>query len=576
MEEAEDKYTKDGTRDIHGNPAIKKNTGNWRACPYILANECCERLAYYGMSTNLVNYMKTRLHQGNTTASNNVTNWSGTCYITPLLGAFIADAYFGRYWTIATFMIVYIFGLTLLTMSASVKGLKPYYCQNGVCDPTKTQTALVFLALYLIALGTGGIKPCVSSFGADQFDESDESEKKRKSSFFNWFYLSINIGALVASSILVWIQMNVGWGWGFGIPAVAMAIAVVSFFFGTPLYRHQKPGGSPLTRILQVVIASFRKSGVKVPGNTSLLYEVTEKESAIQGSRKLEHTNELKFFDKAAVITQEENKKSPVNPWRLCTVTQVEELKSIVRILPIWASGIIFSTVYSQMSTMFVLQGNTLDPHMGPSFKIPAASLSIFDTISVIVWVPIYDRFIVPFARKFTGRDRGFTQLTRMGIGLVISIFSMLAAGILEVIRLRTVARDKLYDYNGYVPISIFWQVPQYFIVGAAEVFTFIGQLEFFYDQAPDAMRSTCSALSLTTAALGNYLSTLLVTIVTGITTKNGKLGWIPDNLNRGHLDYFFWLLAVLSLFNFVVYLWIAKRYSYKATVEDEVESGSA
>ncbi|XP_072996645.1 protein NRT1/ PTR FAMILY 8.1-like [Typha latifolia] len=109
MEEAEDKYTKDGTRDIHGNPAIKKNTGNWRACPYILANECCERLAYYGMSTNLVNYMKTRLHQGNTTASNNVTNWSGTCYITPLLGAFIADAYFGRYWTIATFMIVYIF-----------------------------------------------------------------------------------------------------------------------------------------------------------------------------------------------------------------------------------------------------------------------------------------------------------------------------------------------------------------------------------------------------------------------------------------------------------------------------------
>ncbi|XP_072961202.1 protein NRT1/ PTR FAMILY 8.1-like [Typha angustifolia] len=572
MEDVEEKYTKDGTTDLRGNPAVRKNTGNWRACPYILANECCERLAYYGMSTNLVNYMKTRLHQGNSTAANNVTNWSGTCYLTPLLGAFLADTYFGRYWTIASFMIIYIFGLTLLTMSASVKGLKPP-CQGGVCDPTNAQTAVVFIALYLIALGTGGIKPCVSSFGADQFDESDKSEKRRKSSFFNWFYLSINIGALVAASVLVWIQTNVGWGWGFGIPAVVMAIAVVSFFLGTPLYRHQKPGGSPITRIAQVIVASLRKYRVKIPTDKSQLYEITDKEPAIDGSRKLEHTEQLKFLDKAAIETQEDKSKSEVNPWRLCTVTQVEELKSVVRLLPIWASGIIFSTVYGQMGTMFVLQGDTMDPHMGPHFKIPAASLSIFDTISVIVWVPIYDRIIVPAVRRFTGRERGFTQLTRMGIGLVISIFPMLAAGILEVVRLRIVARHNLYDSeDDAVPMSIFWQIPQYFIVGAAEVFTFVGQLEFFYDQAPDAMRSMCSALSLTTVALGNYLSTLLVTIVTRITTKNGKPGWIPDNLNRGHLDYFFWLLAVLSFLNFLVYLLIANWFKYKKTADSDAK----
>ncbi|XP_008775060.1 protein NRT1/ PTR FAMILY 8.1 [Phoenix dactylifera] len=574
MEEAEDKYTKDGTTDIHGNPAVRKGTGNWRACPYILANECCERLAYYGMSTNLVNYLKDHLHQGNSTAANNVTNWSGTCYILPLLGAFLADAYLGRYWTIASFMIIYIFGLTLLTLTASVGGLKPA-CRNGVCDPTNAQSAVFFVALYLVALGTGGIKPCVSSFGADQFDDSDESEKKRKSSFFNWFYFSINIGALVAALVLVWIQENKGWGWGFGIPAVVMSIAVVSFFSGTALYRHQKPGGSPLTRIAQVVVASFRKSGAKVPADKSLLYEIPEKESAIQGSRKLEHTNQFEFLDKAAVRSQDEKIGGPADPWMLCTVTQVEELKSVLRILPIWASGIVFATVYSQMGTMFVLQGDTLDRRMGPHFKIPAASVSVFDTISVIVWVPIYDRIIVPVARKFTGRERGFTQLTRMGIGLVISIFSMLAAGTLEIVRLRIVARDNLYDRDGdndYVPLSVFWQVPQYFIVGAAEVYTFIGQLEFFYDQAPDAMRSMLSALSLTTVALGNYLSTLLVTIVTHITTRNGKLGWIPDNLNRGHLDYFFWLLAILSVVNFLVYLLIAKWYSYKKTAGDDTE----
>ena len=118
-EVAEDIYTQDGTVDVKGNPATKKNTGNWRACPYILANECCERLAYYGMSTNLVNYMKTRLGQESAIAANNVTNWPGTCYITPLLGAFLADAYMGRFWTIASFMIIYILGLALLTMASS-------------------------------------------------------------------------------------------------------------------------------------------------------------------------------------------------------------------------------------------------------------------------------------------------------------------------------------------------------------------------------------------------------------------------------------------------------------------------
>uniref|UniRef100_A0A5B6Z0I1 Putative Peptide transporter 1 isoform 1 n=1 Tax=Davidia involucrata TaxID=16924 RepID=A0A5B6Z0I1_DAVIN len=562
----DDIYTNDGTVDFHNNPAIKEKTGNWRACRFILGNECCERLAYYGMSTNLVNYLGERLNQGNVTASNNVTNWSGTCYITPLIGAFLADSYFGRYWTIASFSALYVLGMTLLTLSASVDGLKPS-CDKDVCHPTGSQTAVCFVALYLIALGTGGIKPCVSSFGADQFDETDESERKKKSSFFNMFYFSINVGALIASSVLVYIQMNVGWGWGFGVPAVAMAIAIVFFFSGSRLYRLQRPGGSPLTRIFQVIVASIRKFHVQVPADhKSHLYETADEECNIKGSRKLEHTKELRFFDKAAVESEGDRVKDLVNPWKLCTVTQVEELKSIIRLLPIWASGIVFATVYSQMSTMFVLQGNTMDQHIGPHFKIPSASLSLFDTVSVLFWAPVYDRKIVPLARKFTGHERGFTQLQRMGIGLVISIFAMAVAGVLEVIRLDYVRRNNYYDAE-YIPMSIFWQVPQYFLIGCAEVFTFIGQLEFFYDQAPDAMRSLCSALSLTTVALGNYLSTLLVTVVANVTTMHGKLGWIPDNLNRGHLDYFYWLLAILSFLNFILYLWIAKCYTYKKAI---------
>ncbi|VAH72055.1 unnamed protein product [Triticum turgidum subsp. durum] len=219
---------------------------------------------------------------------------------------------------------------------------------------------------------------------------------------------------------------------------------------------------------------------------------------------------------------------------------------------------------------MFVLQGNTLEASMGPHFSIPSASLTIFDTLSVIAWVPVYDRLLVPAVRSVTGHPRGFTQLQRMGIGLVVSMFSMVAAGVLELVRLRVIARHGLYGEHDVVPISIFWQVPQYFIVGAAEVFVFVGQLEFFYDQAPDAMKSMCTALSLTTVALGNYVSTLLVTVVAKVTTRGGKEGWIPaKNLNVGRLDYFFWLMTVLSVVNFAIYLPIANWYTYKKSANE-------
>ncbi|KAL5102433.1 hypothetical protein RYX36_006761 [Vicia faba] len=558
MAEEYDVCTKDGTVDYLGKPANKRKTGTWRACPFILGNECCERLAFYGMSTNLVRYFKYQLHQHSATASKNAADWGGTCYITPLIGAFVADAYLGRFWTIFCFSIVYVIGMTLLTLSASVPGIKPTCYTKDDCHATHEQSAICFVALYLIALGTGGIKPCVSSFGADQFDDADEVEKEHKSSFFNWFYFSINIGALIAASLLVWIQDNVSWGLGFGIPAIAMAIAVVSFFSGTRLYRNQKPGGSPVTRICQVIVASIRKYRVEVSNDESLLYETQETLSTIQGSRKLHHSNGLRFFDKAAVLENSENLKDSTNPWKLCTITQVEEVKAIIRLLPIWATGIIFATVYGQMSNYFVLQGEAMNTHLG-NFQIPPASLSIFDILSVIFWVPIYDRIIVPIARKFTGKQNGLTQLQRMGTGLFISIFSMLYAFTLEYYRLKKVRHGE--------SMSIFWQVPPYFIIGCAEVFMFIGQLEFFYEQAPDAMRSFCSALSLLTVALGQYLSSLLVTIVTKVTTMKGGPGWLPDNLNYGRLDHFFGLLAGLSLVNFVVFLVVSKFYTYKKSV---------
>ncbi|KAF8398843.1 hypothetical protein HHK36_014706 [Tetracentron sinense] len=557
-------YTADGSVDINGNPVLKSNSGNWIACPFILGTECCERLAYSGIAINLVTYLTNKLHEGNVSAARNVTIWQGTSYLAPLIGAIVADAYWGRYWTIAMFSTIFFIGMGTLTLSASVPALKPSSCVESICpSATPAQYAIFLFGLYLVALGTGGIKPCVSSFGADQFDDTDPTERLKKGSFFNWFYVSINVGSLLSSIFIVWIQENVGWGLGFGIPTLFMGIAIASFFSGTPLYRFQKPGGSPLTRMCQVLVASFRKWNVEVPRDSSLLYELPDKTSAIEGSRKLEHSDELKCLDKAAVVSDLEVKNGNLSdPWRLCTVTQVEELKILIHMFPIWATCIVFSAVNAQMP-MFVEQGMVMDTTVG-SFTIPPASLLTFDVISVIVGVPIYDRFLVPIARKFTGKERGFSELQRMGIGLFISVLSMVAAALVEIKRLEVARVLQLVDHKVVVPISILWQIPQYLLLGASEIFTFIGQLEFFYDQSPDAMRSLCSALSLLTIALGSYLCSFILTIVTSITTKGGKPGWIPDNLNEGHLDYFFWLLASLSFLNLLVYVFCASKYKGK------------
>uniref|UniRef100_A0A7N0ULB6 Uncharacterized protein n=1 Tax=Kalanchoe fedtschenkoi TaxID=63787 RepID=A0A7N0ULB6_KALFE len=486
---------------------------------------------------NLVTYLTHNLHESNVNAVRNVNAWVGTCYVTPLVGAILADARWGRYWTIAVFSSIYFIGMCVLTLSASVPAFKP---------------DIFFFGLYLIALGTGGIKPCVSSFGADQFDDTDPKERVKKGSFFNWFYFSVNIGAIVSGSLVVWIQENAGWDIGFGIPALFMGFAIAIFFAGTPLYRFQKPGGSPVTRMCQVLVASFRKWNVKVPTDSSLLYEVPDK-SAIEGSRKLEHSDEFRSLDKAAVVLEAELKTGDFsNPWRICTVTQVEELKILIRMFPVWATGILFSAVYAQIPTMFVEQGMKMDRTVG-SFTIPAASLSTFDVISVIFWVPIYDKFVVPTARRYTGQERGFSQLQRMGIGLFISIIAMSVAATVEIRRLQIAVELGLTDENVAVPLSILWQIPQYFLVGAGEIFTSIGQLE-----------SLCSALSLLTTSLGNYLSSLILTILTHFTTRNGSLGWIPDDLNEGHLDYFFWLMTGLSTANLVVHLLCQKLQTEK------------
>ncbi|KAL5982536.1 hypothetical protein ACLOJK_016609 [Asimina triloba] len=556
-----------GSVDYHGKIADKKTTGRWLAAPFIIVNEVAERLAFYAIAVNMVSYLVLEMHESLPAAATHVTDWIGAAFVLTLLGAFLADAYLGRFRTIMIFSCIYVVGMILLTLSGSLDSLRPPPCLNPVdlktCPPATTgQSALLYIALGLIALGTGGIKPCVSSFGADQFDEADKEEASQKYAFFNWFFFGINMGVLIGITFLVYVQVTHGWGWGFGAPAGVMFLSVLILVAGLRLYRYQKPMGSAFTRFVQVMVAAVRNhlNGVE-GGDGTQLYEVETTESDIVGARKLPHTRQYRFLDKAAVATNPSN--NTTSRWRLCTVTQVEEFKCFIRILPVWASTIALAIPFAQLSTFFMSQARIMDRKLpNTNFIIPPGSIPIFAAINGLILVPIYEGLIVPILRRYTGHHRGITSLQRMGVGLFISIFATISAAVVE---------KKRLDSSDQPSMSVFWLIPQFFLVGSAEVFTYVGQLEFFYDEATEGTKSLSSAIFLSEIGLGSWLSTALVKIVEAATGGEQK-GWLRNNLNESRLDYFYWILTAVSTVNFFIYLPIALFYKGKnrtTTVSD-------
>lgn len=125
--------------------------------------------------------------------------------------------------------------------------------------PQHARTTLFFSALYITALGEGGHKPCVQTFAADQFDENTPEQRKAKSSFFNWWYLGIVVGATISVLVVVYVEDNISWTIGFAIPTLAVGLALSIFILGSSTYRKERPVGSPFTSVAQVVVAAIRK-----------------------------------------------------------------------------------------------------------------------------------------------------------------------------------------------------------------------------------------------------------------------------------------------------------------------------
>ncbi|MCD7452974.1 hypothetical protein HAX54_019033 [Datura stramonium] len=553
----EQKWVYDSSVDYKGRVPLRVSTGGWKASFLIIAIEFSERLSYFGIATSLIIYLTKVIHQDLKTAAKTVNYWTGVTALMPLLGGFVADAYLGRFYTVLASTIVYLLGLLLLTMSSVVPSLKP--CGNDLCqEPRKIHVVIFFFAIYLIAIGTGGHKPSLESFGADQFDDDHPQEKRKKMSFFNWWSFGLCSGVLLGVTVIVYVQDHVSWAVADVILTLVMASSLVIFCAGRRFYRYRKVTESPLTTMLQVFVAAIKKRNLPHPSSPAYLHETQKSEA---NRRRLSHTKKLKFLDKAAIFEEAQDSiDQKQNPWRLATVTKVEELKLLINMIPIWLTTLPFGICIAQASTFFIKQGVTLNRKITHDFEIPPASMYGLGAIGMIATVTIYEKILVPLLRRATGNERGISILQRIGIGMIFSITTMIIAALVERKRLRIVQENLL---EGSMSMSVFWLAPQFLMVGIGDGFALVGLQEYFYDQVPDTMRSLGIAFYLSVIGAANFLSSILITIVDHVTEKSGK-SWFGKDLNSSRLDYFYFLLAAITAVNLCIYVLVARSYSYK------------
>ncbi|XP_051128569.1 protein NRT1/ PTR FAMILY 4.5-like [Andrographis paniculata] len=565
----------EGKVDWRGKPARKDKHGGIRASIPISAAFGFEAMVMIALASNLVQYFNRVMHFDSADSANHLTNILAVNYLLTVVMAVVADAYAGRFLTILISSSIVFLAVGVLGIQAHLPNLKPPPCNNydpsSHCTPVHgANAALLFGGLYMLSIGSAGAKATLPSHGADQFDEKDPKEAMQKSSYFNWLLVATSAGNIFAVTFIVWIQDNRGWDWGFGTCTIAMLFGIIVFLAGLPVYRiHVPHGSSVLTELLQVVVAAVRNVKLRIPEDSNELYEINDEKEGARQEERLPHTNAFRCLDKAAIRTSS-SRHSPKDRWKQCTVTQVENLKILLNLLPIFLCSTLMTLCLAQLQTFTVEQAATMDLKIGKTFKIPPGSLPVIPFTALLIITPLYDKLFVPFAQRLTGIPTGITYLQRVGVGLLLASASMAVAALVETKRRHIAIDNGMIDaipMKNPLPISVFWLAIQAFIFGIADLFTFVGLLEFFYTQVPSDIKAVSSCFLWCSSGVGYFLSSILVDVVNRATKGIGKngVGWLSgNNLNRGRLDLFYGLLSILTLIDFFVYLILAKRYVYR------------
>ncbi|GFS20755.1 solute carrier family 15 member 4-like, partial [Elysia marginata] len=411
-------------RDIFG-------TGRLLVVLCVLLVELCERLAYYSVSSNLVLFCTSLLHLTSTQATTVSLVFTGTVYIIPIVGGYIADAWSNRFNVIYGSGLIYLCGLFLLLCAA-----QQYSDLFGsdVADPSVEFRRVSYIGgLCLVAVGTGGIKSNVGPFGAQQVEDMGADAVQV---FFNWFYWFVNAGGLVAFTGIAYVEQNISFSVGYLVPFVAMLLSLIFLNVGRTRYIYRDAQGSILVTSLRICGEACCKQSPFLDGRRQVF-----------DSARREYGGSFESHLVDGVIT-------------------------VIKILPIFAFIIMFWVIYSQMQTTYFIQGERMDLALG-SGQIPVAMLNGINTIAVMLVIPLLDRLLYPFCKRI---GHPLTHLQRIGIGFVLVAISVFVAGGVEIVRKRHLGfEQKVGDEVFYsANVSVLWQVPQFFFVGAGEAFTSI------------------------------------------------------------------------------------------------------
>ncbi|XP_010032053.2 protein NRT1/ PTR FAMILY 2.7 [Eucalyptus grandis] len=535
--------------------AESKRAG-WATFPFITGAAALLSVGATGWMTNLIVYLIKEFDVNRIDAAQVFNVINGCFCLLPILGAVIADSVLGCFLVASISSFVASMGIVLLSLTATLNSLRPEPCGNGSSSckaPSNLQLGVLYTGIVLATLGASGVRFTMATLGANQFES-----QKDQSTFFNWFFFAQYAGYVLSSTLIIYVEDSVSWAFGFWLCVAANFIGLAVLVAGNRYYRHETPQGSPLLSLARVLVSSLRKRKLQLTPNSNEFYYGRDGQNKEVG---VPPKMNFRFLNRAAVKTDGDTKSdnSIAKPWRLCTVQQVEDLKSVIRVLPLWSSTIFLSIPIAVQNSMTVLQALTMDRHLGPHFTIPAGSIIVMVMISTLVSLALIDRFrsSFPLWKKLTGSPP--TVFHRIGTGHLLNVLGMIVSALVESRRLRTSHLHHLQNvYNHIVPMSVLWLFPQLILVGIGEAFHFPGQVLLYFREFPANLSNSATAMVSAVIGISYYLSTVLVDLVRRST------GWLPDNLNDGRLDCMYWLLAGVGMANFGYYLVCAKLYKGK------------
>ncbi|CAK4103835.1 unnamed protein product [Aphanomyces euteiches] len=567
----------------------------FQVCGFILVMELSERLSYYGINQGLKNFMGKKLHWSSVSSNSIKSTWTSVVYMSPLLGAYMADERWGRFKTIAVFGTVYMLGDVLLAIASHPSVL----ATNG---STSTSEGLFITGLFVfIGIGTGAIKSNVITLGADQFDPRDERQVAQKMTYFSYFYWCVNAGATFSYGYLATlcvkgsgaIPKEFGYFATFTICAGVFILALSIFFLGSPRYIKVPPTNKAMSKLVRVLLGSSSKSSsalFSVLGFVAFICSFIVNLIAVflkDGSperKGLTYTAGafafLGVFFWAAFGRLYENmsaaKESNGGPF---SDQDIEDIKRVVRILPFAAFLVMWNCVYDQTDANFQSIAQQTDLRLGSdrdATQVSGAVLGVFDPISIVILIPVLEQIVYPLYTKWAGKPP--SQFGKAAAGLIIGSFSMFYTGGFETIRRNagnvllpnaTGQLDVILDASSELPMNDVawgWSIPMYALVGLCECLINVTAYDVFYSEVPAYLKSTSQAINLFMTSMGSNATSIFTLLFQK---------YIPNDLNDGHLEYMFYAVGAVSVVNTLAFLWAMKNMNFGMSSSPKYVDGS-